>query len=79
VDDTYAGVAASKVDVLLERLAEVIEEGHRALVFSQFTGFLATVRARLDAEGSPTPTSTGAPGTGPHGWRRSAPATTRCS
>ncbi len=51
VDDTYAGVAASKVDVLLERLAEVIEEGHRALVFSQFTGFLATVRTRLDAEG----------------------------
>ena len=51
VDDAYAGVAASKVDVLLERLAEVIEEGHRALVFSQFTGFLATVRTRLDAEG----------------------------
>ncbi len=49
VDDTYAGVSASKVDVLLERLAEVIEEGHRALVFSQFTGFLATVRTRLDA------------------------------
>jgi len=51
VDDAYAGVAASKVDVLLERLGEVIGEGHRALVFSQFTGFLATVRTRLDAEG----------------------------
>jgi len=51
VDDGYAGVAASKVDVLAERLHEVIEEGHRALVFSQFTGFLASVRARLDADG----------------------------
>ena len=29
----------------------VITEGHQALVFSQFTGFLATVRARLDREG----------------------------
>ncbi|WP_380165202.1 SNF2-related protein [Jannaschia sp. R86511] len=51
VDETYAGVAASKVDVLAERLHEVIEEGHRALVFSQFTGFLASVRARLEADG----------------------------
>ena len=51
VDDAYTGVAASKVDVLAERLQEVIEEGHRALVFSQFTGFLRTVRDRLDADG----------------------------
>jgi SNF2 family DNA or RNA helicase len=28
----------------------VIAGGHRALVFSQFTGFLGKVRARLDAE-----------------------------
>ena len=27
--------------------------GHRALVFSQFTGFLGKVRERLDAEGIP--------------------------
>ncbi|SDY38306.1 Superfamily II DNA or RNA helicase, SNF2 family [Modestobacter sp. DSM 44400] len=51
VDEKYAGVRASKVDVLLEHLAEVVGEGHRALVFSQFTGFLRTVRDRLDAEG----------------------------
>ena len=31
-------------------LGPVLAEGHRALVFSQFTGFLAVVRARLDAE-----------------------------
>lgn len=51
VDDAYAAVSASKVDVLAERLEEVVREGHRALVFSQFTGFLATVRRRLDADG----------------------------
>jgi SNF2 family DNA or RNA helicase len=37
--------------VLLQHLMEVAAEGHRALVFSQFTGFLRRVRDRLDAEG----------------------------
>jgi SNF2 family DNA or RNA helicase len=32
-------------------LDDVIAGGHRALVFSQFTGFLAQVRDRLDAAG----------------------------
>ena len=32
---------------------EVIEEGHKALVFSQFTSLLAIVRSRLDAEKIP--------------------------
>ncbi len=51
VDEEYRKVPATKVDVLLERVREVVDEGHRALVFSQFTGFLATVRARLDDAG----------------------------
>ncbi|MDO5535677.1 MAG: SNF2-related protein, partial [Propionibacteriaceae bacterium] len=50
IDDTYPEQSA-KIDTLVERLDEVIAEGHRALVFSQFTGFLALVRQRLDAEG----------------------------
>ena len=41
----------AKLDALVEQLGEVVDEGHRALVFSQFTGFLAKVRERLDAEG----------------------------
>ncbi|RBY80921.1 helicase SNF2 [Geodermatophilus sp. TF02-6] len=53
VDDAYAGVRSSKADAFLEHLQEVVAEGHRALVFSQFTGFLRTVRDRLDAEGLP--------------------------
>ncbi|HET7399145.1 MAG TPA: DEAD/DEAH box helicase [Intrasporangium sp.] len=52
VDDELAGtVASSKIDALVEQLHELAAEGHRALVFSQFTGFLRLVRERLDAEG----------------------------
>ena len=51
VDDAYAGIPSSKADAFLEHLREVVAEGHRALVFSSFTGFLGTVRDRLDAEG----------------------------
>jgi hypothetical protein len=37
--------------VLVEQLEDVIGGGHRALVFSQFTGFLAKVKTHLDQEG----------------------------
>ncbi|MBD3782521.1 MAG: DEAD/DEAH box helicase [Micrococcales bacterium] len=52
VDEQYAGLAESaKVDTLVEYVTELAGEGHRALVFSQFTGFLGIVRRRLEAEG----------------------------
>lgn len=52
VDASYAGLAnPAKIDLLVEQLHELAAEGHRALVFSQFTGFLRQVRDRLDAEG----------------------------
>jgi len=51
VDAAHAGIGSAKVDTFLELLQPVVEEGHKALVFSQFTGFLATVRARLDSAG----------------------------
>ena len=37
--------------MLMDQLAEVREEGHKALVFSQFTSLLAIVRRRLDEAG----------------------------
>ncbi|MHA7861068.1 DEAD/DEAH box helicase [Tessaracoccus sp. Y36] len=49
VDGDYPAVSA-KIDALLDLLDEALSEGHRALVFSQFTGFLGLVRERLDAE-----------------------------
>ncbi len=51
VDDRHQGLPSAKIDALLEQLTEVVDGGHRALVFSQFTGFLGQVRAQLDAAG----------------------------
>jgi SNF2 family DNA or RNA helicase len=42
---------SAKLEVLMAQLAEVREEGHKALVFSQFTSLLAIVRRRLDQAG----------------------------
>ncbi|MFC8303985.1 SNF2-related protein [Specibacter sp. NPDC057265] len=53
VDADQAGVRSSKLDVLFEQLEDVVKEGHRALIFSQFTGFLGKVRERLVAENIP--------------------------
>ncbi len=51
VDPDQSGVPSSKLDVLMEMLEDVVADGHRVLVFSQFTRFLAKARARLAAEG----------------------------
>jgi len=51
VDDKHHDMPCAKLDALVEQLHDVIDGGHRALVFSQFTGFLDLVRARLDAAG----------------------------
>ena len=40
--------SSAKLETLLEQLREVLDEGHKALVFSQFTSLLAIVRERLD-------------------------------
>ena len=51
IDDAYADLPSAKIDTLLAQLREVTGGEHRALVFSQFTGFLNKVRARLEADG----------------------------
>ncbi|MDQ0848651.1 superfamily II DNA or RNA helicase [Arthrobacter sp. B3I9] len=50
VDPSLSGVRSSKLDVLFEQLGDLVAEGHRALIFSQFTGFLGKVRDRLVEE-----------------------------
>jgi SNF2 family DNA or RNA helicase len=49
VDGRFEGSSA-KLDALMHLLRELADEGHRALVFSQFTSHLALVREVLDAE-----------------------------
>jgi SNF2 family DNA or RNA helicase len=53
IDRTRVEEPSAKLEVLLSRVAEVLDEGHKALVFSQFTSLLAIVRRRLDREGIP--------------------------
>ena len=51
VDEAYAKLPSMKIDLLLDQLREIAASGHRALVFSQFTGYLSIVRDRLSAAG----------------------------
>ena len=51
IDPAYAGIPSSKLDALFEQLEDVVAEGHRALIFSQFTSYLRKTAERLDAEG----------------------------
>ena len=52
VDDEHRDLAVSaKVTTLVEQLTELMAEGHRALVFSSFTGFLGKVREALEEAG----------------------------
>src|SRR5579871_2025966 len=53
IDKRKVTESSAKLDALLPQLAEVLEEGHKALVFSQFTSLLAIVRARLDQDQIP--------------------------
>lgn len=41
----------AKLELLIPQLQELIEEGHKSLVFSQFTSMLSIVRKHLDAQG----------------------------
>jgi len=50
IDPAREGVPAAKLETLLPLLEEVLEAGHKALVFSQFTSFLALLRKDLDAK-----------------------------
>ena len=52
VSTEHAGLATSaKASSLVQQLVELSAEGHRALVFSSFTGYLSLVRAVLDQAG----------------------------
>ena len=51
VDDGYATVPSAKLDALFEQLDDIVAEGHRVLIFSQFTSFLKKVATRLESLG----------------------------
>ncbi len=51
IDVKRANEPSAKLDMLLEQVREVLDQGHKALVFSQFTTLLGIVRKRLDGLG----------------------------
>lgn len=51
LDEERVDGASAKMDVLLSHVEELIDEGHKALVFSQFTSLLSIVRKRFDEKG----------------------------
>jgi SNF2 family DNA or RNA helicase len=51
IDDTYDNVPSTKLDALMEMVDDIVEDGHRVLVFSQFTRFLTLARRRMEAAG----------------------------
>ncbi len=50
IDQDRAGERSSKIELLLQQLRGLVTEGHKALVFSQFTSLLSILRERLDEE-----------------------------
>ena len=51
LDSIHPETASGKLDLFSELLDEVIDGGHRVLVFSQFVSMLALLKDRLAAEG----------------------------
>ncbi len=51
LDSKRSSDSSAKLEVLLEQLREVLDEGHKALVFSQFTSLLKILRDRLNQDG----------------------------
>ncbi|MHB8246987.1 MAG: DEAD/DEAH box helicase [Acidimicrobiales bacterium] len=51
IDTKHQNVPSTKLDALMEMLDTIVADGHRVLVFSQFTRFLGTARRRIEAAG----------------------------
>jgi superfamily II DNA or RNA helicase len=51
VDPKHRGIPSTKLDALVDQVTNLVAEGHRTLVFSQFTRFLTTARQRLEKAG----------------------------
>jgi superfamily II DNA or RNA helicase len=50
IDASRSDESSAKLDMLFPQIAEVLEEGHKVLIFSQFTSMLGILRRRLDDE-----------------------------
>jgi SNF2 family DNA or RNA helicase len=53
VNPEWEEAGSAKLDALFDQVDEVLDEGHKVIVFSQFTKLLAFVRRRLDRDEVP--------------------------
>ena len=53
VNTDWDDAGSAKLEALFEQIAEILEEGHKVLIFSQFTKLLAYVRRHLDEQSQP--------------------------
>ena len=53
IDKKKVEFDSAKLTVLVPQLEEIVQEGHKALVFSQFTSFLGLLQKQLDKNGIP--------------------------
>lgn len=51
IDPARSDGPSAKLEMLLPQIREVLDEGHKALVFSQFTKMLGILREHLDKDG----------------------------
>ncbi|MHB8668968.1 MAG: DEAD/DEAH box helicase [Acidimicrobiales bacterium] len=51
LDPKHARVPSTKLDVLMPMIEDAVADGHKVLVFSQFTRFLTLARRRVQAAG----------------------------
>ncbi|MCC5829756.1 MAG: DEAD/DEAH box helicase [Phycisphaeraceae bacterium] len=51
IDARFSQTPSAKLETLIEQVQEIREEGYKALIFSQFTSFLAYVRQAMDERG----------------------------
>lgn len=51
VDPSFDDVTSGKLELLFEQIEAVVAEGHKGLIFSQFTSLLGMVRNQLDERG----------------------------
>ncbi len=51
IDPNRRGEPSAKLEALIEMVLELAEEGHKALIFSQFVEMLSIVRSRLEEHG----------------------------
>ena len=77
--EAYAGVSSVKRDYLVQQLPDLLEKGHRVLVFSQFTGYLKSISVRLAEEGIGHLYLDGSTATAPRSSRGSRAVRSRCS